>query len=688
MLLIAALALIACGHKSDYQPPPLPPSPVDAGPDAAGGGGFVPITGINTGTLTITGVDPGTGPFSGGTTAVLRGSGFDDSAVIHVGGIAVQPGQITRDGKNRITIVVPAGMVGPADVEITQGDETVTLRDGFVYNALAVNPSKGAAAGGSVVELMLSGATFEDGTVVEFDGQSCSDFRIESPQMAQCKTPAHAPGIVDVIARPPDGSTPLIAKQSYEFAETLDAIAGGLSGGPISGTVNITVVADGGVGNVIPGALVMIGNDPKTARHGFTDMRGAITFSGDDIKAPLTVHTTAKCFQRSSIVSFDATDVTIFLDPSLDPTCSSDGDVGTPTKQLAATVSGELVFPGHEEFDVNTWDIVPKPKDNEIRVAYIYTTQATVDARKIPPDGTGSELARVVEGTAIAGKRGYLYRITARPAGLAVYALAGLEGLDTHEFTPYVMGIAHNVVTSPGEEVKNVDLSMTITLDHEIDVQLGNVPMVSDSPMAFQVEAHVDLGGEGLIVREVNDDELDQITRRTGDQLFRFLGQPAFVGGLSDATYFVRAGYFSTGSLETNSYTEQKRSGVRQSDQPLVLGDFVGIPVAVSPQLGEHIPDDRMLRFDIPGMAPDLIECDIYAGDTLMWTSILPGDARAVPVPDLSMIEGQSDLPAGFLRWEITAMKIDDFRYNEFQYTYLTPRYWTHDSANSFSTLR
>jgi hypothetical protein len=83
-----------------------------------------------------------------------------------------------------------------------------------------------------------------------------------------------------------------------------------------------------------------------------------------------------------------------------------------------------------------------------------------------------------------------------------------------------------------------------------------------------------------------------------------------------------------------------------------------------------------------------LIECDIYAGDTLMWTSILPGDARAVPVPDLSMIEGQSDLPAGFLRWEITAMKIDDFRYNEFQYTYLTPRYWTHDSANSFSTLR
>lgn len=662
----------------------------DAGTDAAGGGGFLPVTGINTGTLTITGVDPGTGPFSGGTTAVLRGSGFDDTAVIHVGGIAVQPGQITRDGKNRITIVVPAGMVGPADVEITQGDTTVTLRDGFVYNALAVNPSKGAAAGGSLVELMLSGATFEDGTVVEFDGQACSDFRIESPQMAQCKTPAHAPAIVDVIARPPNGGTPLIAKQSYEFAETLDAIAGGLSGGPLSGTVNITVVADGAVGNVIPGALVMIGNDPKTAQHGFTDMRGAITFSGDDVKAPLTVHATAKCFQRSSIVSFDATDVTIFLEPSLDPTCSADGDVGTPTKQLAATVSGELIFPGKEEFAVNTWDVVPKPKENEIRVAYVYTTRANMDVRAVPPDSSGSELARLVEGTAIAGKRGYLYRITSRPAGLAVYALAGLERLDTREFTPYVMGIAHNVVTSPGEEVKNVDMTMTITLDHEIDVQLGSVPPpVSDMAMAFEVEAHVDLGGEGVVVREVNSNSLDVIDRQTGNQLFRFLGQPAFVGGLSQASYVVRAGYFSTSSPSDNvPYTEQTRTGVRQSDQPLVLGEFIGIPMAVSPQFGEHIPDDRMLRFDIQGAPPDLLECKVYSGNMLVWTSILPGDARAVPVPDLSMIEGQSDLPAGFVRWQVEAMKIDDFRYNEFQYTYLTPRYWTHDAVNSFSTLR
>ena len=92
-------------------------------------------------------MEPGTGPFSGGTSATVRGSGFDDSVQIHIGGIAVQPGQIKRDGKNRITIVVPAGQVGPADIEVTRGDTTVVLPSGFVYSALAVSPHPPGWAG-------------------------------------------------------------------------------------------------------------------------------------------------------------------------------------------------------------------------------------------------------------------------------------------------------------------------------------------------------------------------------------------------------------------------------------------------------------------------------------------------------------------------------------------------------------
>ncbi|MEY4578783.1 MAG: hypothetical protein RL701_3486 [Pseudomonadota bacterium] len=689
-LLLASVLTSAglAGCKESYRPPEVKAPAPDSG--VAGSGGDFPVTGINSGTLTVTAVEPATGPFSGGTVAVVRGSGFDETVVIHVGGVAVQPDEVTRDGKNRITIVVPAGMVGPADIEVTQGDTTVVLPAGYLYNALAVKPNKGAAAGGSLVEVFASGATFAADTVVKFDGQACTDLRVNSPQAATCKTPPHATGIVDVIASSPTSkSAPLIAQQSYEFVETADVVNGGLSGGPIAGTLNVTVLSDGAVGNVIPGALVMLGDNPRTARQGLTDKRGSITFADVDLKGPVTVHATAKCFQRVSIVSFDAKDVTLFLSPTLDPACAADGELGPGVRQLASTVSGELIFPGREEFNVNSWDIVPKPKNNEFRVAYIFTTQASLDARRIAPDGTAGELARLVEGNAVIGKRGFIYRINARPAGLAVFALAGLERVDTREFTPYVMGIAHNVVTSPGEEVTNVDLTMDMSLDRELVVNLSGVPApTADGPDEFLVRAYLDLGGEGLITRDVNGASFDILSRHTSNELFRFMAQPALSGGLRDASYYVLAGYYASNQQRT-PYTRQKRAGVLPNAAPLEFGGFLSVPSVVAPALGARIPDDRILRFDLAGPDPDLIIVDVYGGDMLLsWTELLPGHVREVPLPDLSLIKGQTDIAPGFIRWVVTAIKIDDFRFNEFQYTYLSTRYWSHDSANIFFARR
>ena len=208
-VLACCLAALGCSGRSDYKPPALAGRPAEI--DDAGAKSVLPrfpVTGINSTQLTLTGVEPGTGPFSGGTSAVLRGSGFDDSISITVGGIAVEQSEISRDGKNRITIVVPAGKVGPADIEIKRGDDTVVLPDGFIYNALAVSPEKGAAAGGTLVELTAGGARFADDTIVEFDGAACSELRMDSPQRVICKTPSHAPGMVDVIARSATNSSP------------------------------------------------------------------------------------------------------------------------------------------------------------------------------------------------------------------------------------------------------------------------------------------------------------------------------------------------------------------------------------------------------------------------------------------------------------------------------------------------
>ena len=693
-LLTCGLAAIGCSGGGDYKPPALAGRPADE-VDAGGSSSLptFPVTGINSTRLTLTGVEPATGPFSGGTSATLRGSGFDDSVVIRVGGVEVEASEISRDSRNRITFTVPAGKVGPADIEIIRGDDTVVLQDGFIYNALVISPTTGAAAGGSLVELTAGGAQFAEDTIVEFDGVACTELSLATPQRVVCKTPAHAPGKVDVIARSAsDATPPLIAKNSYEFAETLNQAGGGLSGGPISGTLNVTVVSDGAVNNVIPGALVLLGNDPATAQRGITDMRGSVTFSKDGLQGPVTVHATARCFLRTSIVDFDASDVTMFLGASFDPSCQGEVDLGPGVRQLAATVSGELIFPGREEFSVNSWDIVPKPRENEERVAYVLTTQAGYDTRRIAPSANGAELWRIAEQNAILGKRGYRYRITARPAGLAVFALAGIERIDTRQFTPYVMGITHNVVTSPGEEVQDVNLEMNMPLDRELAVGLSGFQTGSGEDMLdeFRVRAYLDVGGEGLIIRDIGNASLDSLSRPTGNELFRFFGQPALSGTLIDSSYTVLAGYFTTDPLG-RPYTRQKRSGVRPGAEPIRFDAFLGVPALVSPAFGARIPDDRMLRFDIPGEDPDLILVDIFGGDDqLVWTEILPGTTRAVPLPDFSLIDGQEDLAPGFVRWMVTAVNIENFRYNELDYnTYVAgTRYWTHDAANLFYARR
>ncbi len=686
VVLMAALA--ACSGAAGYKVPALP----DAGGSGDDGGqAGLPVTGIDSNQLGVTGVQPNSGPFSGGNTVVVRGSAFTAKAVVRIGGHMVDPSKLSLSGKGRLSVVVPAGNVGPADVSVTQGGVTATLRKGYSYNALQLDPQQGSIAGGTFVDITVSSASFDDKVQITFGdkGKACGMLRLVTPKRVRCAVPAHALGVVDVQASWPNGGhAPVLAKGAFEYIDTSDADRGGLSGGPIAGTINVTVV-DQAMGLVVPGALVMVGDNPKTKYKGLTDTRGSITFSGPDLKGPVTVHVSMKCFERSSIVAFDAQNVTVFISPLLDLACLKmsmlDGSGGSGGHgQLGALISGELIFPGSDEFGINAWDIVPKPRSGELRVAYVYTTRVSADTRNPSPSGGGT-IAKVEEQTARRGSRGYKYRIFARPAGLAVYALCGIERSATGEFTPYVMGVARNVVTSPGDEATGVDIDMSITLDRELDVTLSHVPApTAKGPTDFRVRAHVDLGGEGVIVREVSGTSLDTKTSFSNSSAFRFLGQPAFVGPLADASYELIAGYYT--NQTDPPYTSLRRFGVRPSSEPVVIDDLLGIAQNVAPALGGDIPADRQLRFELTGATPDFILVELTGGDgNPAWMQVLPGTARSVPVPDLSSIPGQTDLVPGFITWTVQAIRLDNFKYDAFRYIYLSSRYWTHVSENDFT---
>jgi hypothetical protein len=652
-----------------------------------------PDNAINEAGITVTGVEPGSGPFAGGNQAIVRGSGFTEDALVFVDGRMVQPANTILRDSNSLIIVVPAGEVGLADVTVRIGEDEVGRQDAYTYNPLVLEPLSGSIAGGTSVSVTVDGAQFDDGVVVEFGDAACTQLRVISPNTVRCLTPRGDVGEVDVAAYwPEEPERPrLVALDAFEYIDLIDTDAGGLNGGPIEGTLNLTVI-DSFANRAIPEALVVIGDDPAGELQGRTDSRGQITFSNDELAGPLTVHVVGDCLEKTSIVLFDAQNATIHVTPSLDPSCGMPGDPPPPGRGTAgALISGELIYPGSDEFAINAWDNIPKPRANEERVAYVFTTRVRTNVRNPNPGLSGLQ-AKIIESEAEIGRRGYPYQIFARPAGLAVYAIAGLERIDTREFAPYVMGVRRDIVTAPGDETLEADIIMDIPLDREIAVQMQNLPgPVTRGPDQFRVQAHIDLGGEGVIYRAINGWPLDVQTGFTAGSLFRFFAQPALVGSLSDGRYRIVAGWY-TGDGEAGEppLTEMRLEGVEQQLEPVVVDDLLAIPRQLAPAEGAPLPADRVLRWELDGEPPDLYEVIIIGGDNLpAWRLIVPGTETSAPIPDFSGAEDVLDIAPGVILWAVRAIRIDDFDYHQLKFNQIdSSRFWSHTSMDAFTTQR
>ncbi len=689
VFLMSALAVGCSGDNTIEPPPDLPDASMDSGTMDDSSMMF-PETGIGTSAISVTRLVPDHGPFTGGASVVIRGTGLSLDMEVSIGGRLVQPADMEFIDSNRLAIVTPAGEVGPADVTLTLGDDTVTAEDAYTYDAFYLDPSRGSVSGGTLVNIIGMGTAFEDGDAVTFGRSPCTDTTVVSESTVTCRTPPMAAGTVDVtITRVADASE-LTVEDAFTYYDSSDPFSGGLGGGPIAGAMNITVL-NAGSGAPVPDAFVIIGEDLATPYQGPSDINGQITFSGSDLIGPVTVHAAKFCFEKTSVVSFDATDVTIFLIPWMDPMCGMGGAPPAGRGRSGAFISGQLVWPTDFGLGPQPWFNVPNARANEVKVAYVYTTQARIDFPN-PAPNLGGAVQRVLE-TGDTGESGYLYRIFARPAGLATYALAGLENIDTGEFIPYVMGIARNVLAGPGQEVTDVDITMNIPLDHTLDVALTDLPGESRTgPDSFKVEAYIDLGGEGVIVREVETlgrtEAYDIVRGRTNDEPFRFWAQPALLGSLSDGRYRISGGWY-TGDFDSQPYTVVVRNGVRAFDETVTLDGFLGIPQATSPGYGERLPDDRVLRWTSDGDDPDMHIVLMVGGDgNPAWRHYVPGSVYEAPIPDLSSIPEIDDISSGFLTWVVFAVKIPGFDFDEFSYTYLQERFWSHHANDYFTATR
>jgi hypothetical protein len=682
-----AMAATGCGDDVIETRPRPDAGSADAGQGDAGRA--FPDSGIGFSELTVQRIVPDHGPFMGGTVAVIRGAGFTADAEVTIGGRLVQPADTTLIDDRRLRVIVPAGEVGPADVLVRVGEDEIILPDGYTYDAISVDPGRGSISGGTLVNIVGSGTLFEDGDTVTFGRLGCDDLTVVSETRLTCRTPPGSAGTVDVtVVRAADG-TEITAPDAFTYYDSTDPISGGLGGGPLMGTMNVTVL-NGATGDPLPDAFVMVDEDISTLHQGLTDLRGQVSFSGDDLIGRHTVHAAKHCFEKTSFVTFDASDVTIFLIPWMDPMCGEGGEPPVGRPRQGTFINGELIWRGPNEYGPNPWTNIPPPRANEIKVAYVFTTQASLTQPN--PDPAIGGLQRVLEILPPDDEEhlGYPYRIFARPAGLAVYALAGLENTTTGEFIPYIMGIARNVLGGPGEEVRGADMVMNIPLDHTVDVRLSGLPAeTARGPNRFKTEAYIDLGGEGLIVRQVNLESLDIVRSRTSANPFRFWGQPALYDALSDGRYRFIAGWY-TGDFDAQPYSVVVRQGVRDVAAETVLDGFVGIPRAMSPELGARIPADRILRWEANGgVQPDFHIVLMIGGDgNPAWRHFAPGDVTEAPIPDLSSIPDIDDISGGFITWVVYAVRVPGVRFDEFTYDYLADRYWEAYALDYFTAQR
>lgn len=682
--LLATLASTGCGRQDGIEFPDADLS-VDAGAPVDGNAPMFSDSAISRTDLSIERIVPDHGPFTGGNTAILRGSGFTADALVTIGGLEVQGADHELIDSRRLQVVVPAGEVGPADVTVTVGDETVTLEDGYTYDALVVDPPRGSTAGGTFVTITGSGTAFEEGDTVVFGRTDCADPQIVSPTRITCRTPPSSAGHVDVTVRRGEDGSETVAADAYQYYDTSDPFNGGLGGGPISGSINVTVI-NGGTGEPVDAAFAIVGEDLTTEHQGLTDALGQITFSGADLLGPVTVHVAKHCFERTSIVAFDASDVTVFLIPWMDPMCGEGmPPPGGGRGRNGAFIEGHLVWP--TDMGAMEWNNVPEERAGWQRVAYVYTTVYEIGYPN-PDPAAGGATQRVLQEPLT--ERGYPYRIFARPSGLAVYALAGLEELATGRFVPYVMGVARNVLAGPGDTIYDVDIFMTIPLDHYVEVELGAIPpAVRTGPDRFRLQAFLDLGGEGLVHRVVNGQDFDTVRARDASREFRFLAEPALERSLVDGRYRVTAGWY-TSEFDSQPYTVVVQNGVTAVDETVHMPDFLGIPEAVSPAYGERLPTDRILRWEAAaGPTPDLHLILMVGGDgNPAWRMFVPGDVTEAPIPDLSSIPGLDDISSGFITWVVYAVKIPGFDFDTFSYAHLNDRYWSHYALDYFVAQR
>ncbi|HBP22613.1 MAG TPA: hypothetical protein DEA08_33145 [Planctomycetes bacterium] len=176
-------------------------------------------------------IDPAIGPISGGTTHVIKGSGFGTPATVTFNGVDAQ---VLSVSASEIRVRLPANEPGTVTVSVTAGGKTGTL-SGFTYVDGAapvvdsLSPTSGPLAGGTLVT--LSGSGFDSDAQVRFGGTLAASSGTTSTALSVLTPAASNAGLVEVrVTNPSTGLSTLAGTFTYSDTVAAAPPAGGGGG--------------------------------------------------------------------------------------------------------------------------------------------------------------------------------------------------------------------------------------------------------------------------------------------------------------------------------------------------------------------------------------------------------------------------------------------------------------------------
>jgi len=557
-------------------------------------------------------VSPNFGPTEGGTAITITGEGFIAGATVRVGALPAAAVTVVDDAT--ITAVTPPGSPGLANITVQQAGLSDTLIGGFAYQApldlWVVNPPQGSQAGGTLVHLVGTG--FPSDARVRFGGRGATHVDVISPTLITCKTPPGELGTVDVsVASTSRGTVTLPESFTYYDPEST---YGGTWGQEVDGDVNVTVL-DGGTGAPIPDAFVMLWTDPQTPYQGFTNLDGQITFSGADLGGEQMATASKQGYASASVVEYDATNLTLYLNPTTPPSPGSPPSVEQPYYRGVVTNLGKSVPIPWGQCATKTDAPAPHcdacTTDEQCGAGFrcsdlpdqgSYCTQHCATSANCPDGFMCFPLNGVTENQCVpvAGEvtafcdftNGSIFAqdllpdpgIEANPdlsfeipiplGEFAVYCWGGIIDREYDIFTPYALGVDRHVFANPGDIIEG-EIRLAHPLNRTYTIRLDEVPRGPEGPDLNVLFRYLDLGPDGVITF------LDQVDSWGSEPftLDTFLGP--LTGDLYDASFTFMAGSFSlTSNFLPYTLTLHQNITSIENDTMYYLEDGAWLPRA------------------------------------------------------------------------------------------------------------